>query len=130
MLAKCNYADIRTGRPLKAFLDWIYANECGDTYDGVFHKHKFIITGFNSSRFDNFFLMDEGLREDMVRDILFVQNSVLNFNMGRHSGLDLCRFIASSLKGACASFKTNPKKLEGFSHTEPQEAFEKGELIK
>ena len=126
MLKDCHYVDIREGNPLKIFLEWIYSNQTGAEYDGVFHKHKFIITGFNNSRFDNFFLIDEAIKSDMVKNILFVQNSILNFNMGRHSSLDLCRFIATSLKNACESFKTNPEKLEGFSHQPPQEAFEKG----
>ena len=132
ILNDCYYEDITTcENPLNAFLDWIMANQGGGYYkenDGtlVYYKHNFIITGFNNSRFDNFFLCDTSIKRGLIKNILFVNNSILNFNLGQHTSLDLCRFIASSLKGACDSFKTTPKKLDGFSHKLPQEAFELG----
>lgn len=87
------------------------------------------ICGFNSSRFDNFFLANIASKNCMLdkHNFMYVNNSILS--MGICNGnkvFDLCRFVASSLKNACESFKTNPKKMEGYSHTIPQQHFDSG----
>lgn len=103
---------------IKQFVKWIEKND-KDT--------KFILIGFNNSRFDNFPLLNEVIDSDIFTHMLFVQNSVLKLEFGnKHVTFDLCRFVMSSLKAACDSFNVYPKKLDGFSHFAPQDAFMEG----
>lgn len=86
------------------------------------------LVGFNNSRFDNFFLANEANKLGVLGNVMYVNNSILQMNIGNGcKSFDLCRFLTCSLKKACDNFKTTPKKLDGFSHKEPQEAFESGE---
>ena len=90
---------------------------------------KYIICGFNSSKFDNFFLADTACQKLMLdkTDFMYVNNSILSMSIaGGHKVFDLCRFVATSLKKACDSFKTNPSKMDGYSHNVPQDIFNKG----
>lgn len=89
---------------------------------------KYKLIGFNSSRFDNFFVADEAIKQDVFGGMMYVNNSILNMYIGGSSCWDLCRFLTCSLKKACNDFKITPKKLDGFSHELPQKAFEEGKL--
>lgn len=103
---------------MKEFVDWIEKND-----NGI----KFIVIGYNSSRFDNFALLKELINSDSYTSMLYVQNSILSLNFGgKHKCWDLCRFINTSLDKACESFNVFPKKLKGFDHKIPQEEFMKG----
>lgn len=103
--------------PLKKLLDVITSPPKG---------YKYKIIGFNNSRFDNFLLADYALKNEKLGKVFFVNNSILDMKIGNSDTFDLCRFIPSSLKNACNSFNTEPKKVDGFSHKEPQDAFEIG----
>ena len=89
----------------------------------------YTICGFNSSRFDNFFLADVATKNCMLDryNFMYVNNSILSMSLCNGNRVfDLCRFVASSLKKACDDFKTNPKKMEGYCHTVPQHHFNEG----
>ena len=95
---------------------------------------RYVIVGYNSSRFDNFFILDYCNSKNIAVDP-FIANGKLNLDLsGGHSTLDLCRFTMCSLNSACKSFSCNPKKVEGFSHYEIQCSYEelnpKNEFIK
>lgn len=92
--------------------------------------YTYKIIGFNNSRFDNFFLAEEASNQGGLGFLFYVNNSILNMKINKHTTFDLCRFLNTSLKNACNSFKSNPVKLDGFNHTIPQEAFENNELDK
>ncbi|MFW9950149.1 MAG: DNA polymerase, partial [Candidatus Thorarchaeota archaeon] len=92
-------------------------------------KCKFKIIGFNNSRFDNFFLVSVAEKYKCTSSVFYVNNSILDFRIVGNTSFDLCRFLNCSLKDACNDYETVPKKLEGFSHREPQQAFESGSLI-
>jgi hypothetical protein len=92
--------------------------------------YTYKIIGFNNSRFDNFFLAEESSNDGGLGFLFYVNNSILNMKINKHTTFDLCRFLNTSLANACDSFKSNPVKLEGFNHTIPQQAFEDGELDK
>lgn len=103
---------------LTKFVRWIENNDT---------NIKYILIGYNNSRFDNFALLKSVIKIDSFTRMNFVQNSILPLTFsGRHVTFDLCRFVMSSLKDACNNFKTFPKKLDGFSHYEPQNAFMEG----
>jgi hypothetical protein len=90
---------------------------------------KLIIIGFNNSRFDNFFVASAGLFEDMVKDVFYCNNSILQIRIHNCTFFDLCRFIASNLKNACESFNTCPKKQPDLiSHNEVQLMRDNGQL--
>lgn len=99
------------------FVNWIENNDKGIRY---------ILIGYNNSRFDNFMLLRSVINADIFTSMNFVQNSILPLRFSsRHRTFDLCRFVMSSLKDACKNFNIFPKKLDGFSHYEPQNAFMK-----
>lgn len=102
---------------MKKFIEWIDEND---------DSKKYHLVGYNNARFDNFPLVKELANNDILRNVMFVNNSLLKvFFSGRHETFDLVRFTMCSLDTACRDFKTNPKKLEGFSHYLPQDAFNK-----
>lgn len=82
------------------------------------------LVGYNSSRFDNFFLLDAALMSGVRVDPFIVNSSVLKLNIRRHKSFDLCRFVMSSLDKACKDFMTSPAKLKGFSHFEVQDLYD------
>ncbi len=93
-------------------------------------KKKYIIIGYNSSNFDNFLLIQSAINNDCyISNILYVNNSILSARIKGHKLLDLCRFTMSPLKNACNDFKTNPKKIDGFSHREVQDYYLKNGTI-
>ena len=83
--------------------------------------------GFNNSRFDNFVLCDYALNQNLVRDLFYVNGSILKCEIGGGSGVwDISRFLTGSLDKCCKSFGTNPKKQPDLiSHYEIQVYFEK-----
>jgi hypothetical protein len=90
---------------------------------------KYIIIGFNNSRFDNYLLMMEAQRLDYpCGHMLYVNNSILTLKMKNHKIIDLNRFCIGSLKSNCDGFKTEPKKVDGFDHNLPQQAFNENKL--
>jgi len=97
------------------FVEWLVDNE----EDGV---HYYLI-GYNNSRFDNFPLIKELINNDLLNNVLYVNNSLLKVYFGgSYETFDLCRFTMCSLKSACEDFQTL-KKVDGFSHFIPQDAF-------
>lgn len=103
---------------LDKFVNWIENNS-----DGV----KYVLIGYNNSRFDNFPLLRSLINADIFTSLMFVQNSILQLRFGQKNRcFDLCRFVMTSLDNACKSFNISPKKLQGFSHYEPQNAFMRG----
>lgn len=108
---------------MEKFVDWIEENDI----DEMGRPIRYTLIGFNNSRFDNFPLLKQTIESDIFTNVLFVQNSILKMVFcRRHVVFDLCRFVSSSLKAACDSFKVYPKKLDGFSHFLPQDAFDEG----
>ena len=94
-------------------------------FDGE-QKYDVKLIGFNSSRFDNFFLCEEMLRMGCDPKIWYVNNSILSFNIFGAKPIDLCRFLTCSLDKACKDFKTNPKKMPALvSHEDIQKKYEK-----
>lgn len=83
--------------------------------------------GFNNSRFDNFVLCDYALSQNLVRDLFYVNGSILKCEIGGGSGVwDISRFLTGSLDKCCKSFGTNPKKQPDLiSHYEIQVYYEK-----
>jgi hypothetical protein len=98
-------------------------NEIYNTYD-----KKLLLIGYNSSRFDNFIIFDELLKNEITPNLLYVNNSILTLETKNIKTFDLCRFVMSSLKEACNNFKLKNKKIDGFDHTIPQYEFIKGNL--
>ena len=90
---------------------------------------KICLLSYNGAKFDNYFIIPELLRRDMLEDIFFSSNSVLNIKWGgRHTTFDLCKYLQSSLKSACGAFKVENSKLD-FDHSIIQEYYKKhGEL--
>lgn len=106
---------------MEKFIRWIEDND--ETEDSIIN---FVLIGYNNSRFDNFPLLNGVIAANMFSNMLFVQNSVLKMTFfNRHITWDLCRFVMCKLKDACQDFNAYPKKMEGFSHYEPQDAFMK-----
>jgi hypothetical protein len=100
------------------FVRWIEDND-----EGI----KYILIGYNNSRFDNFPLLRSLISSDLYTSMMYVQNSILQLRFGgRHTCFDLCRFVMCSLDKACDDFKVYPHKERGFSHYEPEDAFFKG----
>jgi hypothetical protein len=110
-----------TKKPLQKLIDFIL--ECPNGY-------KYIIIGYNSSRFDNFFLANCATKNNVIdtRSMLYVNNSILQMSIKQHKVFDLCRFLMASLKKSCESFNTCPKKINGFSHNLVQQQYDNGNL--
>lgn len=82
---------------VKVLVDWITQNQDGK---------KFVLLGYNSSRFDNFFLITELMARDILGDCKLVNGSILKMTFsGRHQVFDLCRYLACPLSIACQQFK-------------------------
>lgn len=100
------------------FVEWI-ENNSNDT--------RFVLIGYNNSRFDNFPLVKSLINNNIYSSMLYVQNSILQLGFGtRHKCFDLCRFTMCRLKDACKDFNIYPRKVEGFSHELVQEVYNKG----
>jgi len=108
-----------TVNPVKKLLKFIN-NRPSDT--------DYLLIGFNNSRFDNFLLASEASKTGKLAQPFYVNNSLLNMSIDGCKSFDLCRFLNSSLMKACKDFKSNPAKMEGFSHLIPQKQYEEGKL--
>lgn len=93
-------------------------------------KKRLVLIGYNSSRFDNFFIAQYCFEMDILKknSVFYVQNSILQLNFGGHKVFDLCRILMCSLKNGCDSFKTKHKKIDGFSHEKMQKLYKAGKL--
>jgi len=84
----------------------------------------FCLLGYNSSRFDNIFLIPVLIKLDLLSSVFYQKNSVLNLKWGgRHTVHDICRFTSTSLEVACNEFRTKFKKVEKFTHAIVQSHF-------
>lgn len=104
---------------VRVFVDWMMENQAG---------RKFVLVGYNSSRFDNFFLINELMRRDVLQGCKLVNGSILKMTFsGRHQVFDLCRYLACPLALACDQFKpVYRKKGDLVSHVEVQQAYNRG----
>lgn len=85
---------------------------------------KFCLLGYNSSRFDNIFLIPELLEMDLLNNVFYQSSSILNIKWGRrHTVHDICRFANCSLKTACEQFQTKYRKIGDFNHNDVQRHF-------
>ena len=90
--------------------------------------YKICLIGFNSSRFDMFLVAAQLCREDLLTDIQFGGNSILNITTkGGWCCQDLARFIPNTLAGACKAFNI-PASKGSFPHDLAQEQAERGNL--
>ena len=109
------------------FVKWIMENQ---------DDKAFVFIGFNSSSFDNFFLLDCLLRNDTemnykVDNIFYNGSQLLNFTInGRHTTFDIRKHLVGSLKANCNSFKINCCAKKEFDHNKAQQLYQDGELIK
>lgn len=84
----------------------------------------FCLLGYNSSRFDNIFLLPAMLRMDILTSVFYQNNNLLNIRWGgRHTVHDICRFTLSSLDRAGKEFRTLFQKLGDFNHESVQSHF-------
>ena len=82
------------------------------------------LTGYNSSRFDNFFLIPELMKRDLLDDIMYQGNSILNIKWGgRHCSFDICRYTTGPLERVSTNFKCKFLKVSGFDHDVIQKHF-------
>ena len=87
---------------------------------------KLTIVGYNSARFDNFLIAKAGASHGCLSQAFIARGELKKLMLGRHDTLDLCKILATSLKSACESFNTSPKKMDGYSHIIPQNIFNDG----
>ncbi len=73
-----------------------------------------IIVGFNSSRFDNFFLLEAATGWGWMErsSIFYVKNSILDLKFKSFRCFDLCRYVMTSLEQALKDFKCKNQKIE------------------
>lgn len=75
-------------------------------------KFKVKIITFNGARFDNYLLAEAACAKDALSEVFYTGNAIRGLRIGRHSSLDLCKLVQGSLASACASWKTQPAKLD------------------
>ena len=115
-LAKNTYVNFASGEGcLDKFIEYLLE----------IRKNRLItLLGYNSSRFDNIFLIPMLIKNDLLDDVFFQGNAVLNIKWGgRHNTHDICRFTQSTLERACTEFKTKYKKVGDFNHHDIQAHF-------
>lgn len=84
------------------------------------------LAGYNSSRFDNFFLIPELMKRDLLDDIMYQGNSILNIKWGgRHNSFDICRYTTGALSTVAQNFKCKFLKVANFDHDVIQRHFNK-----
>jgi hypothetical protein len=90
----------------------------------------YALVGYNSSRFDNIFLLPAMLKMDLLTNVFYQKSSLLNIKWGgRHTVHDICRYTLCPLKRACIDFKTKFAKIDGFKFEHIQQHFnENGEV--
>jgi hypothetical protein len=91
-------------------------------------NRKTCLIGFNNSKFDNFFLMEQIVRSNLdPYDVVIAGNSILSFRFLNFTVRDLCRMLNTSLDKACKSFNCKLPKLS-FDHNYVQDQRFKGQL--
>lgn len=103
----------------RSFIEHLKKNE---------YKKKYVLNGYNSSRFDNLFILPDmlalGCLDDDKASVFYQKNSILNMQWGwkgQHTVFDVCRYTTSSLEETCAAMRTSMKKIgDGISHVEVQ----------
>lgn len=104
------------------FIDFLYLNR---------DSRLICLEGYNNSRFDNFFLVNGLIKRDLLTDIFYQKNSILNIKWGgRHVVHDICRFTMSSLDKACNDFNCTYKKIGDFSHSIIQNHYNENKNVK
>jgi DNA polymerase family B len=97
-----------------------------------FNQNYLCLLGYNSSRFDNYFLIPQLIKLDLLNNIFFQNNSILNIKWGVggcHTVHDICRFTNCKLETACKDFDTKYRKIGDFDHFTIQKYYnEKHEL--
>ena len=104
---------------LEHFIEFLITPPDGEIYKPI---------GFNNSRFDNFAVCEKASEMGYLRNVFFVDGSILYFVLnGVLPSWDACRFLTGmSLKSACESYNTNPKKASDLiDHYEIQCYYEK-----
>lgn len=105
------------------------AHDLLDYIAGAPSDVKYVLAGFNSSRFDNYLLARAAQSREMLTRVFATGNALRGVWMGRHEAVDIARLCpGATLKQRCMDFKTDPVKVDGFDHTAVQEEFLKGNL--
>jgi hypothetical protein len=107
------------------------ADELLDYIEKAPEDVQYLIVGFNSARFDNFILARAAQNRGLLsqRGTFATGTQLRSVQVGRHTSLDLIKLLSPlPLKTHCANFKTDPVKVDGFDHSVPQNAFNRGEL--
>jgi len=76
----------------------------------------YVLEAYNGAAFDHLALAQLAAERDRFSKLSWYGGKIYGGSIGRHPMHDLCRFTTCSLARACDSFKTNPKKVAGFSH--------------
>lgn len=92
-----------------------FGDDCVDRFiDELMERQKgnlFVLNGYNSSRFDNYFLPQYLAKIDALDSIFYNKNQILNIKFsGRHTTFDTCKFTMRKLKDACKDFKISASK--------------------
>ena len=97
------------------------ANALQDTIDDFIQFENKIITAYNGSRFDFYFLLNKLIERGIkVKDLMISNGRIMSFSYGafqkENTICDLYLFINSSLSGACKDFKIKNQK-SSFEHS-------------
>lgn len=90
---------------------------------------KYTLNGYNSSRFDNLFILPDILDLGVLEGSPFYQSSGSMLNIkwgygGKHTVFDVCRFTTLSLEKTCEAMKTSMQKVAGgISHVDIQREY-------
>lgn len=92
-------------------------------------KYDNILIGYNSARFDNYLLVEELYKKDLMhaKSMFIVNNSILDCRFMSYRCFDLCKFVPMSLKDACEAYNCKFSKLT-FNHDEVQKEYLEGRL--
>ena len=94
-------------------------------------KYKVVLIGFNNSNFDNFFITN-GFLENNINDvkIFYANNSILDFEINNNiSSFDLARHLIGTLNSNCKGFKIKCLSKQSIDHQYAQELYDNGELF-
>lgn len=91
---------------------------------------RYTLVSFNGARFDHFLLAQTAnIREMLTGVFATAAGGLRSLTLGRHTTLDLAKLVpGTSLASACRDFRTQPTKVDGFSHVIVQRAYEAGNL--
>lgn len=101
---------------MQVFIDWILANLRGK---------RLCLLGWNSSRFDNFWVIPELMSRDLINEVKLVGGSILKATFANGSFVfDVCRYLSCPLAVACQQFQPSyRKRKELIEHSEVQSAY-------